>query len=123
MVLLNSLSFTYTFEHDDDTVFFSYFQPYTYSDLRDYLYSVSKRCSSDFLKANYKCQKLCNTLEGNACHLITITDNIMNENQAMQINPSTGLPQKPVIFLTARVHPGEANASYMVQGVIDYLMN
>ena len=26
-------TFTYTFEYDDDLVFFSYFQPYTYSDL------------------------------------------------------------------------------------------
>jgi hypothetical protein len=29
---------------------------------------------------------------------------------------------KQVIYMTARVHPGEANSSYMVQGVIDFLM-
>jgi hypothetical protein len=27
-------TFTYTFEYDEDTVFFSYFQPYTFSDLQ-----------------------------------------------------------------------------------------
>jgi len=29
----NTLTFTYEFEHDNDTVFFAYCFPYTYSDL------------------------------------------------------------------------------------------
>tara|TARA_B110001450_G_C17215036_1_gene317029 strand:+ start:61 stop:408 length:348 start_codon:yes stop_codon:yes gene_type:complete len=30
--------------------------------------------------------------------------------------------QKQTIFLTGRVHPGESNASFMVQGAIDFLL-
>ena len=30
--------------------------------------------------------------------------------------------QKQVIFLTSRVHPGEANASFMVHGAIEFLL-
>lgn len=30
--------------------------------------------------------------------------------------------QKQTIFLSARVHPGEANASFMIQGAIDFLL-
>lgn len=32
-----SLSFKYTFEYDDDTVFFSHFYPYTHRDLKNTL--------------------------------------------------------------------------------------
>ncbi len=35
-----TLSFSYTFEHEDDTVFFAYSYPYTYSDLNEYLESL-----------------------------------------------------------------------------------
>jgi hypothetical protein len=31
-------------------------------------------------------------------------------------------PQKQTIFLSSRVHPGEANASFMIQGAIDFLL-
>lgn len=27
------------------------------------------------------------------------------------------------MFLTSRVHPGESNSSFMIQGVIDFLLN
>lgn len=30
---------------------------------------------------------------------------------------------KPVVFVSARVHPGESSSSYAVKGVIDFLMN
>ncbi|TNV87611.1 hypothetical protein FGO68_gene5364 [Halteria grandinella] len=125
MMFMNTLSFTYTFEYDEDIVFFSYFQPYTHTDLLDYLYSITKKYPTDYLKSNYRVQKLCNTLEGNTCHLITITDNIQNESQSMSLT----LPQPPgkepkqVIYLTARVHPGESNSSFMIQGCIEFLLH
>lgn len=86
MMFLNTLSFTYTFEYDEDIVFFSYFQPYTHTDLLDYLFSITKKHPPEYLKTNYKVQKLCNTIEGNICHLITITDNIQNEQQAISLS-------------------------------------
>lgn len=30
---------------------------------------------------------------------------------------------KPVVLVSARVHPGESSSSYAVKGVIDFLMN
>ncbi len=78
-MFLNSLSFTYSFDYDEDIVFFSYFQPYTFNDLKDFLYSVTKKLPSEFLKNCFKIQKLCNTIEGNACHVLTITDNIAQD--------------------------------------------
>ena len=31
--------------------------------------------------------------------------------------------EKQIIFLTSRVHPGETNASWMIQGMMDTLLN
>lgn len=38
-----TLTFNYTFEHDYDTVFFAYSQPYTYGDLIDDLEAIDKK--------------------------------------------------------------------------------
>jgi hypothetical protein len=37
---LNMLSFSYTFEYEHDIVFFAHFQPYTLSDLQDYIFQT-----------------------------------------------------------------------------------
>ena len=109
---LNTLSFSYTFEYDNDTVFFSYFQPYTYDDLKDYLYILEKkRDECPQLKNCLRVQKLCHTIDKNICYVLTISDNVYEANM-----------HKQVVFMTGRVHPGESNSSFMVQGVIDFLM-
>ena len=79
---LNTLTFSYTFEYDHDVVFFSYFQPYTYSDLKDYIYSLEKRRdeSTGPMKNTLKVQKLCDTIEGNPCYVLTISDNVHEPN-------------------------------------------
>lgn len=73
---LNSLSFSYTFEHENDTVFFSYFQPYTLSDLQDLLFALKTRYQEDYLNSVLKVQKLCETLGGNPCYILTITSDV-----------------------------------------------
>jgi hypothetical protein len=30
---------------------------------------------------------------------------------------------RPAIILTARVHPGESNASFIMEGIIEYLLD
>lgn len=30
---------------------------------------------------------------------------------------------KPIVFVSARVHPGESSSSYAMKGVIDFLVN
>ncbi|VDK44264.1 unnamed protein product [Anisakis simplex] len=54
---------------------------------------------------------LCYSLAGNTVPLITITAFGTNE----QIN------QREIVLLSARVHPGESNASWMMHGVIEFL--
>lgn len=75
-----TLTFTYTFEHEDDLVYFAYSVPYTYTDLRNDLATIEGDPDrSKFVrKAN-----LCRTLSGEPCELLTITsaDNLENFRQ------------------------------------------
>ena len=57
---------------------------------------------------------LCRTLAENLVQLITITNSASNEEE----NAS-----KRAIVLTARVHPGETNSSWMMKGFLDYLLS
>jgi hypothetical protein len=55
---------------------------------------------------------LCHSLAGNPLPLLTITD--------FSSGPAA-LAMRPYIVLSARVHPGETNASWMMRGVLDLL--
>lgn len=101
---LHSLSFTYTFNRPD-TVFFAHCYPYTYTTLRNYLNSISSNSMYDnFCKRRLLSLSVC----GNRCDLITVTES-SNDPQKMAA--------RKVIVITSRVHPGESNASHMMQGV------
>lgn len=80
LVSLNTLSFCYEFQYENDTVFFAYFKPYTTNDLEDYLFSIKKNYNSEHLKQIYKCEKLCQTVDGNSCYVLTITDNVIEDD-------------------------------------------
>ena len=79
-VCVNTLSFCYEFEHENDTTYFAYFAPYTLSDLEDYLFSIKKNYEPDHLKYIYKHEKLCDTISGKPCYVLTITDNVLEDD-------------------------------------------
>ena len=94
-------------------VYFSHCFPYTYTDLCDDLSKIERdRFSQNFVNRS----TLCRTLAGNRCEYITITskgkDPKGDKNKA-----------KRGVFISARVHPGESNASWMMKGVIDFLVS
>jgi hypothetical protein len=67
------LAFNYTFEYENDTVFFAHFAPYTYTDLENLLLKYSKEENAkDILRID----GLCHSLAGNVCYCLTITNNI-----------------------------------------------
>lgn len=41
---------------------------------------INKKFDSDHLQEIYKCQKLCNTVGGKPCYVLTITDNIKEDD-------------------------------------------
>ena len=57
-------------------------------------------------------RQLATTLAGNRCELLTVTSFSGNAG---------ALQKRPAVVLSARVHPGESNASFMMRGVIRFL--
>ncbi|XP_069619268.1 cytosolic carboxypeptidase 3 [Ranitomeya imitator] len=107
-----SLSWTFRFPHSRDTCYFAHCYPYTYSNLQDYLAGVA----NDPERSRYcKIRVLCHSLAGNIVYILTIT------------NPSTTTEErkkkKKAVILTARVHPGETNSSWMMKGFLDYILS
>ena len=64
------LSFTYDFRNKNDTVYFAYCVPYTFSKLQNHLKALSKLPESDkFLKEEH----FCYSLSGISIPILTIT--------------------------------------------------
>ena len=55
---------------------------------------------------------LCRTIAGNKCEYVTITSRDNVDKKA----------ERKGVLLSARVHPGESNASWMMKGLIDFLV-
>jgi len=105
-----TLTFTMTFPLSGDVCHLAYGYPYTYTRLLRYL----KKAEDEPENANrFRRRVLCHTLGGYNCDIVTITS---FDSDPEEIKKRRG------IFLTARVHPGETNASWMMQGVLEYLL-
>ncbi|XP_048887107.1 cytosolic carboxypeptidase 4-like isoform X2 [Brienomyrus brachyistius] len=110
-----TLTFTVTFQHGEDVCYLAYHYPYTYSALQTHLQMLQQ--SLDPRKVFFQQQNLCNTLAGNPCPLVTITAC----PPSRRWNDLQQLRSRPYVVLTARVHPGESNASWVMKGSLEFL--
>ena len=94
---------------DNDCVFIAHTFPYTYTDLQRYLTKLEQ---DPVISSRFRRRVLCQTLAGNNCELLTITS-FASDSVALKVRKG--------VVVSARVHPGECNASWMMQGFIDYL--
>ncbi|XP_043591369.1 cytosolic carboxypeptidase 1-like isoform X1 [Bombus pyrosoma] len=106
-----STSFTVTFPHAYDVCYLAYHFPYTYSLLMTNIWKWARRVPSN---TYFKAETLCETLNGNNNPLLTITS-LDSKNNPVQ--------NRKVIFLTSRVHPGESNASWVMDGTLEALLS
>ncbi|XP_041695279.2 cytosolic carboxypeptidase 6 isoform X3 [Coregonus clupeaformis] len=102
------MSFAFCFDREDDVYQFAYCYPYTYTRLQHYLDSLERR-NLDYLQR----EQLGLSVQQRRLDLLTITS-------PAQQNPEK---VKKLVVLTARVHPGESPASFICQGVIDFLVS
>jgi hypothetical protein len=73
---------------------------------------------NDHLKSQYCKQKiLCRTLAGNFIYMLIITS-----PTTTNVSPLPEQQVKKGVVVTARVHPGETNASWMMKGLLDFLL-
>lgn len=134
--------FTLSFKHRIlDTKSFTYFAftyPYSYSELQKYLLNIDSRFNQSNQQQNvddiyYHRECVCFTLEGRRVDLLTISSHhdISNtpEPRIPHLFPETSSSRpkkfidKKVIFLSARVHPGETPSSFVMHGFINFLLN
>jgi hypothetical protein len=146
-----TLTFTIEFHNINDTFLIAYSYPYTYSDHKLHITSLlNLRSSSDVIR-HYR---LCQTIGGNDCGLIVITnfldvdgvgplgssctpipnmlpsfDVFMEQIRSAVQNSKTGRPRmthrpyRKAIFISSRVHPGETPASWIMKGLLDFLVD
>uniref|UniRef100_A0A8C7PV31 Cytosolic carboxypeptidase 1 n=1 Tax=Oncorhynchus mykiss TaxID=8022 RepID=A0A8C7PV31_ONCMY len=110
-----TMTFSMTFNHKDDVCYFAYHYPYTYSTLKMHLQKLEAlRTPQTYLREDV----LCETLGGNSCPLLTITamPESTSNDQICQFR------NRPLVFLSSRVHPGETNASWVMKGTLEFLM-
>ncbi|XP_014400914.1 PREDICTED: cytosolic carboxypeptidase 4 [Myotis brandtii] len=112
-----TLTFSVTFPHHGDVCYLAYHYPYTYTALMTHLDLLEK--SVDPKTVYFRQEALCRTLGGNACPLVTVT--------AMPASASPAhleqFRQRPYQVITARVHPGESNASWVMKGALEFLVS
>ncbi len=106
----STLTFVYEFEYDMDTVAMAFAQPYTFTDLQNDLLILEGNAHKRRLFVR---ETLCRTISGTPCDLLTITSP----------NKAKGDGGKRGVVLTARVHPGETVGSWMMKGLIEYLLS
>ena len=107
---LFTLSFTINFPCDDDCVYIAHCYPYTYSKLQTY---ISQLKSDPYTSEHVRHRVLCRTNIGNNIDLLSITKKVTNPDE---------LAKRKGIVVTGRVHPGETNSSWMMQGFIDFIV-
>ncbi|XP_065497778.1 cytosolic carboxypeptidase 4 isoform X2 [Caloenas nicobarica] len=112
-----TLAFSIKFPHKDDVCYLAYHYPYTYSTMMSHLDILEQNRNPK--KVYWGQQTLCQTLGGNPCPLLTITampDSKKRDDLEQFCN-------RPYVFLMARVHPGESNASWVMKGTLEFLVS
>ncbi|XP_035379785.1 cytosolic carboxypeptidase 2 isoform X2 [Electrophorus electricus] len=107
---LYSLTWTLQFPYENDTCYLAHCYPYTYSDLQRYLHGVM---SDPSRAAHCKVRVLCRSLAGNSVYVLTVTAPCANWQERRN---------KRAVVVTARVHPGETNGSWIMQGFLEFLL-
>ena len=93
------------FIDDLDTVYFAHCYPYTYTDLCEF---IKKTCSYQN-KDKIRRTVLCKSLAGNDVEMLIVTN---------FASPPENIALRKSNILTSRVHPGETNASIVMEGVL-----
>ncbi|XP_065942110.1 uncharacterized protein [Magallana gigas] len=97
------------FPNAEDTYYLAHCYPYTFTDLKE---DLDAMLNNPERRQWIKREVLCETRAGNSCFLVTCTN--FDTSREEQI-------KKKVVVVTARVHPGESQASWMMKGLLDYI--
>ncbi|XP_076251015.1 cytosolic carboxypeptidase-like protein 5 isoform X1 [Rhynchophorus ferrugineus] len=133
-----TLSFKFrTPENTDSCTYFAFTYPFSYTDLQKMLVNIDAKyftmqplCEDDIY---YVHETVCHSLEGRNIDLITISSyhgiTMDREDRLKNLFPDKNVPRphkfqgKKVIFISARVHPGETPSTFVFNGFLNLLLN
>merc|ERR550534_1820704 len=106
------MSFRFTMPCEENaTVFFAFCYPYSYTELQTDLEELDAKFSVNDGGIYYKRDLLCRSLEQRRVDVLTVTRK-GDENSK----------EKRVVFVSARVHPGETPSSFVLKGFLDFIL-
>lgn len=108
---LYTLSFKFSLKHDLDEVYVAMCYPYTYTDIISFL---DKICAPTESPNIIRRTSLCKTLAGNNLDMLIITNFTSSQD---------AIAKRKCVILSGRVHPGESNSSFVMEGLIQYLVS
>lgn len=125
----HTMTFDIEFEFDEDIVYLAYSHPYTYTELQNFLNTMMSNPATQHTTTR---KVLCNTIAGNRCDLLTITAppyvkskstdfSDQNHYEDDDDDDAQALSQRRLLVVSARVHPGETNSSWILQGMLEFL--
>jgi len=104
-----TITFTIDMEQSD-TLYLCYCYPYPFSYLQKFLNRIEKKSNNNIFRR----EVLGKTLAGNNIDLLLITNFSSNFDD---------IAVRPAVVFTARVHPSETCASFVIHGIIDFLVS
>ena len=110
---------------DEDDTYFAYSYPYTFTRLSHLMKEL--KANPEIKKYTNDATPLCSSLAGVDVPYLIVTSRVHEEGYKLidksehAANYHPVLPMKKTVVLTGRVHPGEANASYMMEGFIRFI--
>jgi hypothetical protein len=104
------MSFAFTFDNPEDDYWFAYSFPYTYTRLQSFLGDLTARELPCLVR-----ERLALTLDKRRVDLLTIS-------APKNLKKSADLSGVRCAFISARVHPGETPASYVLEGMLEFLL-
>lgn len=75
---------------------------------------LKRICTPSNCKDRLRRADLCRTKAGNACEMIIVTNFTSNQD---------AIAERKCVIICSRVHPGESNASFIMEGFLEFIVS